>query len=235
MFIGHYGVSFAEKAADKRLPLWLLFLAVQWLDVVWSGLVMLNVEKLRIVRGLSEGSSLDLYYMPYTHGPLGATALSVAFGAVIALFFRDRRAAAGAVLAGAVFSHWLLDLVVHLQDLPLLGDSYKVGFGLWRQVRISFPLEIAILVAGATVYGRAVPSRTPRGDRWLWLFVGAMVLVQTYGTFGPAPTSGLNEAQTALAAYLVLAACAGAVDWLRGTVGTSNVPSRPGMRLSPAR
>src|SRR6185437_12298968 len=122
MFIGHYGVSFAEKAADKRLPLWLLFLAVQWLDVVWSGL-----EKLRIVRGLSEGSSLDLYYMPYTHGLLGATALSVAFGAVIALFFRDRRAAAGAVLAGAVFSHWLLDLVVHLQDLPLLGDSYKVG------------------------------------------------------------------------------------------------------------
>lgn len=235
MFIGHYGVSFAAKATDKRLPLWLLFIAVQWLDVVWSGLVMLDVEKLRIVQGLSEGSSLDLYYMPYTHGLLGAIALSLALGAVVALFFRDRRTAAGAVLAGAVFSHWLLDLVVHLEDLPLLGDSYKVGFGLWQHVWISFPLEIAILVMGAIIYSRAVPSRTVGGDRWLWLFVAAMALVQTYGTFGPVPASGLDEARTALAAYLGLAACAGAIDWLRGTAGAPSASPRAGMRLNPAR
>src|ERR1700681_4486329 len=95
MFIGHYGVSFAAKAADKRLPLWLLFLAVQWLDIVWSALVMLNVEHLRIVKGLTEGSSLELYYMPYTHGLIGAAALSAALGALGALFARQRRRAGG--------------------------------------------------------------------------------------------------------------------------------------------
>src|SRR5688572_24402005 len=34
MFVGHYGVSFAAKKADDSIPLWVLFLAVQLLDVV---------------------------------------------------------------------------------------------------------------------------------------------------------------------------------------------------------
>jgi hypothetical protein len=220
MFIGHYGPAFAGKAVEQRLPLWLLFLAVQWLDVVWSALVMLNVERLRVVRGFTPGSSLDLYYMPYTHGLLGAAALSVALGAVTALFFKQRRAAVAVVVAGAVFSHWLLDLVVHVQDLPLLGDSFKVGFGLWRNLWISLPLELVILLAGAAIYVRAVPSQTRFGDALLWAFVAAMAGVQLYGSFGPAPASGLAEAQTALAAYFVLAAVAGLVDWARGTAGT---------------
>ncbi|MEI9996374.1 MAG: hypothetical protein WDM91_17380 [Rhizomicrobium sp.] len=220
MFIGHYGVSFAAKAAQKQLPLWLLFIAVQWLDIVWSGLVMLDVEKLRIVHNLAEGSALDLYYMPYTHGLIGALALAAALGALTALFFRDARVAGGAVVAGAVFSHWLLDLVVHLPDLPLLGDGFKVGFGLWRHVWISFPLEIAILVAGAAVYSRAVPSRTPRGDATLWMFVAAMAALQAYISFGPDPASPLAMAQMALGAYVVLAGLAGLVDWMRGTTST---------------
>jgi hypothetical protein len=220
MFIGHYGVSFAAKAADKRLPLWLLFLAVQWLDVVWSGLVMLGVEKMRVVPGFTESNGMDLYYMPYTHGLVGALALAVAMGAVVAAFLRDRKAAAFAVVAGAVFSHWLLDLVVHVNDLPLWGDSFKVGFGLWRHRWISFPLEIATLVVGAAIYARAVPSRTEHSDRWLWGFVAAMAALQAYGSFGPDAASAVAQAQTALFAYVLLASLAALVDWARGTAGT---------------
>jgi hypothetical protein len=219
MFIGHYGPALAAKPLEKRLPLWLLFLAVQWLDVVWSVLVMLGVEKLRIVKGFTQGSSLDLYYMPFTHGLLGALALSAALGAVVALFYRERRTAIILVVAGAVFSHWLLDLLVHVPDLPLLDNSFKVGFGLWRFLWISFPLEIALVVAGAYVYVRRVPSRTRRGDIYLWLFVAAMVGIETYGTFGPEPASPVAEAHTALIAYFALAALAALVDWARETSG----------------
>lgn len=221
MFIGHYGPAFAAKPVERRLPLWLLFLAVQWLDVGWSSLVMLNVEKLRIVKGFTEGSSLDLYYMPFTHGLIGALALSAALGAVAALFYRERRTAIILVLAGAVFSHWILDLVVHVPDLSLLGDSYKVGFGLWRHVWISFPLEIALIVAGGWIYARGVPSATPLGDVLLWSFVVIMAAIETYGAFGPEPASPVAEAHTALVAYFGLAALAGAVDWARGTSGVS--------------
>jgi hypothetical protein len=33
MFIGHYGVGFAAKRIDPSIPLWVLFVAVQLLDV----------------------------------------------------------------------------------------------------------------------------------------------------------------------------------------------------------
>jgi hypothetical protein len=61
MFVGHYGVSFAAKGAGKRVPLWVWFIAVQWLDVIWSVLVLTGVEKLRIVPGFTEPNALDLY------------------------------------------------------------------------------------------------------------------------------------------------------------------------------
>jgi hypothetical protein len=51
MFVGHYGVSFAGKSARPRVPLWVWFIAVQWMDVVWSVLVFLGIEKLHIVPG----------------------------------------------------------------------------------------------------------------------------------------------------------------------------------------
>src|SRR4051812_33266835 len=71
VFVGHYSASFAAKRIDSRVPLWLLFLAAQFLDVVWSPLVMLGVERMRIVPGITASNALDLYYMPYTHSLVG--------------------------------------------------------------------------------------------------------------------------------------------------------------------
>jgi hypothetical protein len=217
MFIGHYGPAFAAKPIAKPVALWLLFVAVQWLDVCWSTLVLMGIEKVRIVPGFTQGSALDLYFMPYTHGLIGALALSLVFGAIALLFVRDRRVAVLAVIAGAVFSHWLLDLVVHVPDLPLLGDSDKVGFGLWRWMWISLPLELITMIGGAILYARFVPSKTRFGDITLWVFVTAMAAVELYAMFGPAPVSPAAEAQTALFAYGLLALLAGLVDWSRGT------------------
>jgi hypothetical protein len=218
MFIGHYGPAFAAKPIVKPIPLWLLFVAVQWLDVCWSALVLSGIEKVRIVPGFTQGSPLDLYFMPYTHGLIGAAILSLVFGVLALLFVRERRIAAVAVVAGAVFSHWLLDFVVHVPDLPLIGDTDKVGLGLWHWLWISLPLELATLLAGAVVYVHAVPSKTRFGDVWLWTFVAAMAAVELYGSFGPPPTTPAAEAETALFAYGALALLAGLVDWGRGTL-----------------
>ncbi len=230
MFIGHYGVALAAKPAQKQIPLWLLFIAVQWLDVVWSVLVMLGIEKLRIVKGFTQANSMDLYYMPYTHGLIGALALSAVLGGLAIMFLRDRRVAVFSIVAGAVFSHWLLDLVVHVEDLPLIGDTMKVGFGLWRHVWLSLPLELATLTLGAVIYARAMPSNTRTGVRAYWIFVGLMVLAQLYGQFGPDPASPIAQAKTALAAYLALALLAAIVDRLRrrtARTGSDSVAKRP--------
>ena len=213
MFIGHYGPAFGAKAAVQRVPLWVYFVAVQWLDVIWSILVLAGIEKVKIVPGFTQGSALDLYYMPYTHGLFGALILSAVFGGIVALFIRRQRMAVFFIIAAAVFSHWLLDLAVHVPDLWIY-DGVKVGFGLWRWLWISLPLELLSLVIGAVLYARFVPARRG-GNLWLWIFVAVMAAVELYGVYGPPPSSSTAEAQTALLAYGVLALLAGFVDLSR--------------------
>ncbi len=67
MFVGHYAASFVAKTVDKRIPLWVLFIAAQAVDVFWAVLVLLGVEKVRIAPGITASNPLDLYYFPYTH------------------------------------------------------------------------------------------------------------------------------------------------------------------------
>src|SRR5262245_35346600 len=138
MFVGHYGVSYAAKAATPRVPLWVWFIAVQWLDVVWSVLVLLGIEKMRIVPGYTEANPYDLYYMPYTHSLPGALVLSLVLGGIVAAFTPDARGKVLVWVAAAAFSHWVLDLIVHIPDLPLSDDSAKVGLGLWRYLAFRF-------------------------------------------------------------------------------------------------
>jgi hypothetical protein len=213
MFIGHYGPAFGAKAAARSIPLWVLFIAVQWLDVVWSVLVLNGIEKVKIQPGFTQASALNLYFMPYTHGLAGAIGLSLLYGAVVSLFFRARRGLVFLISAAAVFSHWILDFLVHKPDLWVY-DDVKVGLGLWRWMWISLPLELVFLIAGAWAYTRCVPARRG-GNVWLWIFVAAMSLVEIYGMFGPEPASPQAEAVTALVAYGALALLAGLVDLSR--------------------
>jgi hypothetical protein len=216
MFIGHYGPAFALKPLRKPMPLWVLFLAVQWLDIGWSLLVLAGIEKFRVVPGFTEGSPFDLYYMPYTHGLIGALLLSLLLGAIVAAVMRDAPLRVALVVAGAAFSHWLLDLLVHVPDLPLYDNVLKVGFGLWRYIWISLPLELLLLVIGAWLYARWVPAPRKSGDRWLWAFVAAMAALEVYVALAPAPDSAAAVAGQALGAYGVLALLAGVVDRARG-------------------
>ena len=211
MFVGHYGVAFGAKPLTPVVPLWVYFIAVQWLDVVWSILVLLGIEKLHIVPGFTQANALDLYYMPYTHGLPGAIVLSLALGAIVAASVARRRGMAFLVISAAAFSHWILDLIVHIPDLPLYDNTDKVGFGLWRHVALSFPLELIVLAAGAWIYVRA--ARPPiRGRNALCIFVVLLAALQAYANFGPAPASETAMAVMALAFYLVLAGAAAVVE-----------------------
>jgi hypothetical protein len=211
MFVGHYGVAFGAKPLTPVVPLWVYFIAVQWLDVVWSILVLLGIEKLHIVPGFTEANALDLYYMPYTHGLPGAIVLSLALGAIVAASVARQRGMAFLVISAAAFSHWILDLIVHIPDLPLYDNTDKVGFGLWRHVAISFPLELIVLAAGAWIYVRAAHPPI-RGRNALCIFVVLLAALQAYANFGPPPASETAMAVMALAFYLVLAGAAAVVE-----------------------
>src|SRR5260370_10309076 len=158
MFVGHYGVSFAAKGRDKNIPLWVLFIAVQLLDAAWAALVLLGIEKVRIVPGITATNPLDLYYMPYTHGLLAAILWSAGAGALY-LFLARTRTTSAFIVAAAVFCHWILAFVVHRPDLPLYDDAAKVGLGLWNHPALAFCTEAAALFGAMW---RCPRTRVPR-------------------------------------------------------------------------
>ena len=121
MFVGHYSVAFAAKTEKNKIPLWVLFIAVQFLDYIWATLVLLGIEKLRVIKGFTAGSMLDSYFHPYSHSLVAAIAWSVVAALIYkAICSRHRRLyskSAPLIVAAAVFSHWVLDLIAHPRDL----------------------------------------------------------------------------------------------------------------------
>ncbi len=209
MFVGHYGVSFAAKRVAPTIPLWTLFIAVQLLDVVWAPFILLGIEKVRIVPGITASNPLDLYYMPYTHSLLAALLWSA--GALLAyrrFAARDLAGKVALVVALAVLSHWFLDFLVHRPDLPLYDNTAKVGLGLWNVPAVAFVLEAALLFGGMWLY--LATGVVPRLR--MVVFGLVMLAIQAYVFFGPPPVSDNAAAWTALAAYVVFAAVAARLE-----------------------
>jgi hypothetical protein len=213
MFIGHYGPSFACKAWKPVVPLWVLFVAVQLVDIVWAVLVLLGIEKVRIVPGITATNPFDLYYMPFTHSLPGAIFWAVGAAAVYRAVAPAQKWTAAVIVGGAVFSHWVLDLVVHRPDLPLYDDAYKVGFGLWNYPALAFLLEIALLFGGIAFYLRVTEPIDVIGRYGMTVLGLFAVVLQAYVFFGPPPVSDTAFALTALVLYFAFAVL---VYWLEG-------------------
>jgi hypothetical protein len=214
MFIGHYAPAFVIKSVKKDIPLWLLFLAVQLVDIAWASLVLLGIEKVRIVPGITASNPLDLYYFPFTHSLLAAIVWS---GIAFALFkalpkFRGTRGAALLVGVG-VFSHWVLDLFVHTRDLPLYDDVLKVGLGLWNYPILAMVLEGGLLVGGILLYFGSTTARSRFGKYGVVVFGLVMLVIQVSSVFGPPPRSPQALALVMLVCYFGFA---GIAFWLEG-------------------
>jgi membrane-bound metal-dependent hydrolase YbcI (DUF457 family) len=197
MFIGHWAPAFIAAAHPKAPKLGTLFIAAQLVDLGFFSLMLLGVEKMRVVPGMSVMNPMDLYHMPYTHSLLGSALWAAGFAAILYAFTKNRT---GALIGGAVvLSHWFLDLLVHVPDLTLWGSEPKLGFGLWNHPAIAMPLELG-LTFGALFYFM-VGTRAVAGTARLTVGLLAILLltVQMVNWFGPPPGE-----VTAGAAILVL-------------------------------
>src|SRR5204862_2419698 len=203
MFVGHYGVAFAVKTPRNKIPLWVLFVGVQLLDFLWAPFVLLGIEKVRFVPGITATNGLDLYFMPYTHSLIFALFWSAVAFAIYKIGWRKIASNSAVFLVGfAVFSHLLLVLIVHLPVLAIYDDTMKVGFGLWNCRGIEFLLEVAILLFGAVLYLKRNSAIARKIG--IIIFVAALVLIQTSNTFlRRLPSSDRAFAITALVFYTV--------------------------------
>ena len=153
MIAGHFGFAALVKSREPTAPLWGLMLATVWLDVVFVPLLLLNVES---VQPVHPGYGGLIIHADYTHSIVGVIVL----GAVLGLAFLPRWGRrVAAVIALVAMSHWVLDLIVHRPDMPVLpgnlGNLPRLGFGLWSEPGLVALLELLLVVAGSLMYWRA--------------------------------------------------------------------------------
>lgn len=216
MFAGHFAAAIAAKAVAPRAPLWVYVAASQFVDIIWAGLIIAGIEKLRIDDTL-KGSNLDLYFMPYTHS------LPAVLGwSLLAAWLARRWSIGAAIMVGlVVFSHWLTDLLVHRPDLPLGFTGPRLGLGLWNYPVAEMALEIGLLgLATGLWVAQRVGARQSAGPALA--FLGFLVGLQILAIMTPPATSAVALGQSALLAFGVVIVVAWLVD--RGK------PPRPAFR-----
>lgn len=204
MFIGHYGVAYAAKTAAPKAPLAAYFLAVQALDVLFSVLVLSGFEHMEIVHKYTSYNPYRLYDMPITHSLIGSLGWAVAVGIVAAMLRLPRRESVW--LGLAVFSHFVLDLLVHTPDLSIAGnDTAKLGLGLWNNVPLVIVLELLVLLGGWMLFSRSKRADATFPRQRNRIFVGILAVVTIATPFMPDPASPTAFAVQALVAYGALA------------------------------
>ncbi len=169
MFIGHYAVGFGLKKKYSDIPLWLMFLSVQLVDIFAFLFVLLGIERIRYNPSDNPFLRTIIEYVPYSHSLLANVALATV---VLMVFWKTQSKTWGIALSLGVLSHWFLDVLVHQSDMPLFHNSLKVGLGLWQFPWIAFLLELGAFILAGMYLFRDYPRKRRCGILMSFLSLG---------------------------------------------------------------
>ena len=201
MFIGHFGVGFGAKSLASNVSLGTLFLAAQFIDLLWPSLLLLDLEQVRIAPGATTVTPLVFEHYPISHSLIAVLGWAVLVGGIH--FMLKRKAITALILGALVISHWALDALMHQPDLPLYpGSTTLIGLNLWSSLPITLLLEGALFAFGVWLYSRATRPNDKAGRWGLVGLVFFLVIIHIGNLFGPPPPS-----ETAIA-------WAGQLQWL---------------------
>jgi hypothetical protein len=157
-----------------------------------------------------EAPSRSLENVPYTHSLVACVLWGALAGGAWWLWRRDR---AGALVLGAlVVSHWLLDDVSHVDDVPLLPAGPLLGLGLWRSRSASLVVELGLLGAGIALYATSTRARDRLGALGLPVYAAVMTVIGASAFFGPPAPSIAPVAASSVAVVVPLLL----IQWVDG-------------------
>src|SRR5689334_19932365 len=116
MFAGHLAAGLALKKAEPRVNLGILFFASLFADFLLGLFVLFGIEQVHVPANFADIHYL-MFTFPYSHGLLASLLWSLLAFLVVQPLWRKKREQkrrAGLVIALAVFSHFLLDWLVHI-------------------------------------------------------------------------------------------------------------------------
>ncbi|SEB21725.1 hypothetical protein [Variovorax sp. YR216] len=211
MFAGHIGVGLALGRAERRVNVGVFIAAALFLDLVLWLFVLLGWESVTLPADFASTHQAEFVF-PYSHGLLAAVGWSAVAGSAAFVSYGrpgSSRLRVAGLLATAVFSHWLLDALVHRPELPLAGaDSPQVGLGLWHDMPAALLVEAIIVVLGLCLF---IPGcRLSRGRRAALTVLSLVVLVFTVVgmTIAPPPPSPRAMAASSCAVLVLVVALA---------------------------
>lgn len=204
MFIGHFGAGFGVKKFAPSISLGTLFLAGQWIDLIWPLFLILGLERVVIDPGNTVVTPLNFIHYPLTHSLLGVLIWALILGGIYYIIKKNLKNALW--IGFLVVSHWILDLITHRPDLPLSpGSQTMVGFGLWNSVVGTLSLEIAIFILGIYFYFRSTVANNKTGTIALWALIGFLSIIYITNLFGPPPPSSDAIGYVGLSQWLIVA------------------------------
>lgn len=197
MFAGHLAAGLVLKKMDRRMNLGWLFFAGLFHDFLLGVLVLVGLEQIHVPANFTQTHYLTFSF-PYSHGLAASLVWSaLGFGITYAVLPRwtvKERKQAGLAISLAVFSHFVLDWLVHIPELPLLGEgSPKVGLSLWNNLPLALTVETALVAAGFGFYLAVIQPRSnlaKYGTGGLVFFVTLMTVLGMAFAQTPPPATG---------------------------------------------
>jgi membrane-bound metal-dependent hydrolase YbcI (DUF457 family) len=188
MFVGHFAVAFAAKPVAPRVSLATLIVAAGLADILWIAFFVTDVEHVDIVPNLMKANSLDLVSIPFSHSLLMDAVWALLFGGAYFLARRDVRGAW--IIAAAVLSHWVLDVVTHRPDMQLVPwMETRLGLGLWNSPIGTLIVEGALWLAAIAVYVRGTRSKGRAGRYGFWPMIAILTALWLASLRGDPPPS----------------------------------------------
>ncbi len=209
MFVGHYGVALALKKADPKLSLGTLFLGAQLVDILWGMFLLLGWERARVDPGFTVVSPFQFLYYPLSHSLVAGIFWAIVAAAVY--YTRptkdtSHRRRGALVLGIAVMSHWFMDVVVHIPDLPLASDSSrKLGLGLWDSIGATYIVEFGLLAIGTWIYAHTKTKRHPLRTKRLVILIVVLLALNAVNIWTPPPANMTVVGVSAIVLFLAVA------------------------------
>ncbi len=212
MFLGHFAVGLASKRWAKEADLGVLLLAPLLLDVLWPVFCLIGLEQYRILPSGGPFTRFEFINYPWSHSLVMAIVWGLLLGALWRL--RGGRWRTAFLLAATVVSHWVLDLVTHLPDLPLWPlRGPRLGLGLWNSVGGTVAVESAMLIGGAWLYFSTTRATGFIGKLGPWAYLALLAGLYAASMAGPPPPVGAEQLVSLVAlAFVLLVPLAGWID-----------------------
>ena len=200
MFIGHIAVGLAGKKVAPSVSLATWLASVQLVDLLWPLFLLAGFEHVRIAPGITAFTPLDFHDYPITHSLVGGLCWAVLFAGGWFLVRRNARIAM--LLAAGVLSHWVLDVISHRPDMPVLPHGPYLGAGLWNSIPATLVVELTMFAAGLALYMRGGGNGRRRVS--FWLLISLLIVAYLGAAFGSPPPNTRTLVVSALAMWVLL-------------------------------